>query len=333
MLRLIRVELIKQLRRPRTWVVLGFVILVPIIITIALKANPPSITDGGGGGDGGSRGGGVRFFYLASQSGLLVPIATLRVMSEFFLVVIFCLFAGDSIASEAGWGNLRFLLTRPIGRGRLIAAKLIVAAFYSALATLLIVVSGLIAGGIAFGYESISIPLLGISMSVGSILGNIALAGMLAAWGITGIAVFAFMLSTMMDNSAGAIMGAVGAVRRAVDPRRHRLDRPHSLRLPDVLQRRVGRPLPWGRLRRRHGAQRRGADPVRDRLRRYRALVVPPQGRHELVTAPRARSSSGCGEHGRHVGAFDHTAEPVARERVHRVEGVRASVGIQREPG
>ncbi len=112
MLRLIRVELIKQLRRPRTWVALGFVIIVPIIITIALKANPPSINDGGGGG-GAAGGGGVRFFYLASQSGLLVPIATLRVMSEFFLVVIFCLFAGDSIASEAGWGNLRFLLTRP----------------------------------------------------------------------------------------------------------------------------------------------------------------------------------------------------------------------------
>jgi ABC-2 type transport system permease protein len=208
MLRLIRVELVKQLRRPRTWVVLAFVILVPIIITIALKANPPSINDGGGGGEG--RGGGVRFFYLASQSGLLVPIATLRVMSEFFLVVIFCLFAGDSIASEAGWGNLRFLLTRPIGRGKLLAAKLVVAAFYSGLATALIVVSGLIAGGIAFGYEGVSIPLLGISMSVGSILGNIALSAVLAAWGIAGIAAFAFMLSTMMDNSAGAIMGAVG---------------------------------------------------------------------------------------------------------------------------
>jgi ABC-2 type transport system permease protein len=208
MLRLIRVELVKQLRRPRTWVVLAFVVIVPIIITIALKANPPSISDGGGGGDG--RGGGVRFFYLASQSGLLVPIATLRVMSEFFLVVIFCLFAGDAIASEAGWGNLRFLLTRPIGRGRLLLAKLIVAAFYSGLATVLILVSGLIAGGIAFGYEGINVPLLGISMSVGSILGNIVLAGMLAAWGIAGVAAFAFMLSTMMDNSAGAIMGAVG---------------------------------------------------------------------------------------------------------------------------
>jgi ABC-2 type transport system permease protein len=206
MLRLIRVEIVKQFRRPRTWVVLAFVILVPIIITIALKANPPSLNDGRGEG----RNGGAQFFFLAAQSGLLVPIATLRVMSEFFLVVIFCLFAGDSIASEAGWGNLRFLLTRPIGRGKLLAAKLIVAAFYSGLATALIVVSGLIAGGIAFGYESISVPLLGISMSVGSILGNIALAAVLAAWGIAGVAAFAFMLSTMMDNSAGAIMGAVG---------------------------------------------------------------------------------------------------------------------------
>ncbi len=207
MLRLIRVELVKQLRRPRTWVVLAFVVLVPIIITVALKANPPSLNDGGGGG---GRDGGPRFFYLAAQSGLLVPIATLRVMSEFFLVVIFCLFAGDSVASEAGWGNLRFLLTRPIGRGRLLAAKLIVAACYSALATVLILVSGLIAGGIAFGYKGIEIPILGISMSVGSILGDIALAGVLAAWGIAGVAAFAFMLSTMMDNSAGAIMGAVG---------------------------------------------------------------------------------------------------------------------------
>ena len=208
MLRLIRVELVKQFRRPRTWVALGFVILVPIIITIALKSNPPSLNDGGGGG--GGRDGGVRFFYLASQSGLLVPIATLRVMSEFFLVVIFCMFAGDSIASEAGWGNLRFLLTRPIGRTRLVVAKLIVAGFYCALAATLILVSGLIAGGIAFGYEGLSIPILGLSMSVGTILAKMVLAGGLAAWGIAGIAAFAFMLSTMMDNSAGAIMGAVG---------------------------------------------------------------------------------------------------------------------------
>ncbi len=205
MLRLVRVELAKQLARPRTWVALGFVVLVPIIITIALKTNPPDLNSPGRGD-----GNGPRFFVLATQSGLLVPVAALRVMSEFFLVVIFCLFAGDAIASEAGWGNLRFLLTRPIGRGRLLAAKLVVAAFDCALATVLILASGLLAGGIAFGFGSVSVPLLGVSQSAGTLFGNMLLSGLLAAWGIAGVAAFGFMLSTMMDNSAGAIFGALG---------------------------------------------------------------------------------------------------------------------------
>jgi ABC-2 type transport system permease protein len=201
--RLLRVELHKQLRRPRTWVALGFAMLVPLIITIALKANPPDLSEEAGRE-------GARFFVLASQSGLLVPMAALRVMSEFFLIVIFCLFAGDAIASEAGWGNLRFVLTRPVGRTRLVIAKLVVAACYSVLATALILVVGVVAGGLAFGFEPIVVPFFGVTQSVGEILGNIALSGVLAAWGIAGIASFAFMLSTMMDNSAGAIFGAVG---------------------------------------------------------------------------------------------------------------------------
>ena len=32
MLRLVRTEMVKQVRRPRTWVALGFVTIVPIII-------------------------------------------------------------------------------------------------------------------------------------------------------------------------------------------------------------------------------------------------------------------------------------------------------------
>lgn len=207
MVRLVRTEISKQFRRPRTWVVLAFVILVPIIIAVALKTNPPEF---GGEGAGHGDGDGERFFLLATQTGLMVPVAALRVMSEFFLVVILCLFAGDAIASEAGWGNLRFLLTRPVSRPRLLTAKLIVAAGFGLLATTLVAISGVIAGGIAFGFEPLSIPLLNVSQSVGSLLANLGLAVLLAAWGIAGIAAFGFMLSTMMDNSAGAIFGAVG---------------------------------------------------------------------------------------------------------------------------
>ncbi len=207
MLRLLRIELFKQLRRPRTWVALAVVIAIPIIITVALKVSPPDAGPGSGRGGGEQEDG---LFQLATQSGLLIPAAALRVMSEFFLVVIICMFAGDAIASEAGWGNLRFLLTRPISRSRLLTAKLLVAATYGIFATAMIVVAGLIAGVIAFGFHPVTVPLIGISESTGSLLGHLGLSVVLAAWGIAGIAAFAFMLSTMMDNSAGAIFGAVG---------------------------------------------------------------------------------------------------------------------------
>ncbi len=203
---LLRTEMVKQLRRPRTWVAIAFVIAVPIIITIALKTNPPTLTPrGGGNGDGGPR-----FFALAPFSGLIVPLAALRVMSNFFLVVIFCMFMGDAIAAESGWGNLRFLLTRPIPRGRLLAAKFTVAALLALLVTVLVSLSGLIAGGLAFGFKGINVPIAGVDQSAGALIAHLLVATVLAAWGIAGVAAFGFMLSTMTDNAAGAIFGAVG---------------------------------------------------------------------------------------------------------------------------
>jgi ABC-2 type transport system permease protein len=203
MLRLIQTELSKQMRRPRTWVALGFLVIVPVIITVALKLNPPDL---GGGGEG--RGG--QFFFLATQTGLFLPVAALRVMSAFFLVVVICMFAGDAVASEAGWGNLRYLLVRPVSRGRLLTAKLFVVAVFGLLSTVLVALSGLICGALAFGVDPINIPFIGISMSASDIIVNLALASLLITWGLAGVITFGFMLSTMTDSSAGAIFGAVG---------------------------------------------------------------------------------------------------------------------------
>jgi ABC-2 type transport system permease protein len=201
MLRLIRTELVKQVRRPRTWVALGFLVIVPVIIAVALKLNPPDLS---------SERDGPRYFYLATQSGLFLPVAALRVMSGFFLVVVICMFAGDAIASEAGWGNLRYVLVRPVSRGRLLTAKLFVAAVFALVSTALVALSGLVAGVIAFGWDPVSIPFVGLSQSAGDIIGNLALASVLITWGLAGVVTFGFMLSTMTDSSAGAIFGAVG---------------------------------------------------------------------------------------------------------------------------
>jgi ABC-2 type transport system permease protein len=200
MLRLVKTELAKQVLRPRTWVALGFVVAVPIVITVALKLNPPDFS-----GDGEDR-----FFFLATQTGLAVPIAALELMSAFFLVVVICTFAGDAVAGEAGWGNLRYLLTRPVGRGRLLAAKLFVASLFALLSTALVALSGLAAGVAAFGWHPIEIPFLGLSQSPGEIVVHLAIAVLLITWGLAAIIAFGFMISTMTDGAAGAIFAAVG---------------------------------------------------------------------------------------------------------------------------
>lgn len=211
-MRLLKTELVKQIRRPRTWVALGFVSVVPIIVTIALKANPPSFEGGGDVEE--------RFFFLSTQTGLIVPMASLLLMSRFFLVVVLCLFAGDAVASEASWGNLRFLLVRPVGRGRLLAAKLASAALFGLLATALVVVAGTIAGVIAFGWHPLDFEAAaggfagfvpdGLTQSPARLVYHLALATVVVTWGLSAILAFGFMLSTMTDSPAGAVFGAVG---------------------------------------------------------------------------------------------------------------------------
>ena len=130
-LAVMRTELVKSLRRTRTYVAYGILVLIPIIMAMAINLNPP---DGRGEG---------RLLVLASQTGLLLPGFALRVTSAFMLVIVVALFGGDAIAGEASWGNLRYLLMRPIGRGRLVFSKFVVAVFCAWVAVVIVVVTAL----------------------------------------------------------------------------------------------------------------------------------------------------------------------------------------------
>jgi ABC-2 type transport system permease protein len=207
-LKLFTTEMSKQWRRPRTYVALGLTMAVPLIIVIALKANPPSQPrDFGDTAD--------LFFYRSTKTGLFLPVAALRVMSRFLLVIVVALFAGDAIASEASWGNLRALLVRPIGRGRLLGSKLIAAALLGLIGTVLIVVTGLVAGGIGFGWHSIGSalsfgPLTVAGPSTLHWLFNLGIAVLYVFWSLSSVLAFAFMVSTMTDSPAGAVFAGFG---------------------------------------------------------------------------------------------------------------------------
>ena len=204
----VRTEAVKTTRRLRTYVAFGVVVVIPVIMTIALKLNPPD-------NEGGQNGGGLLF--LASRfSGLVMPAAALALMSAFLLIIIVDIFGGDAMASDASWGNLRFVLMRPVGRVKLLFAKLGVAVLVSWLAVLTVVVVALVAGGIAFGWHGLDAPHFEngqfslIHQSVGDLLWHLAIATAYVSWMLTGLVAFTFLLSCITDSPAGATVTGVG---------------------------------------------------------------------------------------------------------------------------
>ncbi|MDQ1456888.1 MAG: type transport system permease protein, partial [Actinomycetota bacterium] len=148
MIALIRTEFTKAARRTRTLVIALLLVGLPTLIVVAINSR-------GNRGDGDQ---GEGLFRLAQLSGFLVPAAVLSAMSGFLLVVIAGTFAGDSVAGDAAWGNLRYLLMRPVPRGRLLVAKAIVAGMLIWAATILVALAGLVAGVVLFGAKSVTVP-------------------------------------------------------------------------------------------------------------------------------------------------------------------------------
>ena len=210
MIALLRTELTKAARRTRTLVIVLLLVGLPTLIVVAINAH----------GNRPERDGGEGLFRLAHQSGLLVPVAVLSVMSGFLLIVIAGTFAGDSVSGDAAWGNLRYLLMRPVPRGRLLIAKAIVAGVLIWAATILVAVAGLVAGVIIFGAHPVTVPgvavlgkavsFAGFRLDTGALLVRSAIATVYIAFGFTALLALGTFFSTLTDTATSAIGATVG---------------------------------------------------------------------------------------------------------------------------
>src|SRR6185312_5909246 len=99
---------------------------------------------------------------------------TLFAATGFLLVVVFALFAGDSVASEASWSSLRYLLAAPVPRGRLLRQKAGVAALLSVVALVLLPAVALAVGVLAYGVGDLVSP-TGQSLDFATAAGRLAL--------------------------------------------------------------------------------------------------------------------------------------------------------------
>ena len=138
---MIRVELLKMLRRPRTWVIIGMLVALPTLVAMLL-----AITDLGP-----RPGKGPPFLSAVLNDGTLFPLAALGVVLPLFLPIAVAVLGGDAIAGETQTGTLRYLLVRPVGRTHLLVAKLVTVVAFVVLAVLVVSAVSYVEGRLLLG--------------------------------------------------------------------------------------------------------------------------------------------------------------------------------------
>ncbi|MEV0806986.1 ABC transporter permease subunit [Micromonospora sp. NPDC050200] len=194
-------EFRRQASRRRTQLALGFMVALPLIILIAFQFNSGN-EDRNRNNEFGS------LVDLAVSGGLNFTLFSIFVSSSFLLVVVVALFCGDTVASEASWGSLRYLLAVPVPRSRLLAVKLLVALAYSALALLLLAGTALLAGTLRYGWAPLRSQVAAELAPGEGLLRLLAVLGYLAVVLLV-VAGLAFLLSVSTDAALGAVGGAV----------------------------------------------------------------------------------------------------------------------------
>jgi ABC-2 type transport system permease protein len=229
---MIGVELVKLVRRPRTWISLILTCALPFVVAVFIAVThltPPP-------------GQGSAFLSEVLQSGALYPAAALAMVLPVFLPVATAVVAGDSIAGEATTGTLRYLLVRPVGRTRLLVAKLISITSYVLLVVIAVTVTAYATGVLMLGpsragavahavnpgsvpTSGVGAPTAGVAPGAGAVtslsgtpLSLLQLAertmGAIAfiAVSMLGVAAIALFLSTITSSALGAAMGALAAL-------------------------------------------------------------------------------------------------------------------------
>jgi ABC-2 type transport system permease protein len=193
------VELVRQLKRRRTQVAFALVALLPVILWIAFEL-----------ADDGPPTGSLNLVDLARGSGPNFAVFALFASASFLLVVVVALFFGDTVAAEASWSSLRYLLAAPIPRARLLRQKALVAAGLSVSALLLLPVVSLVVGTLAYGADDMVSP-TGESLGFATAAGRVVLGALYVAVQLSWVAGLAMLLSVSTDAPLGAVGGAVMA--------------------------------------------------------------------------------------------------------------------------
>jgi ABC-2 type transport system permease protein len=182
--------------RRRNLLLLAVTVVFPVVIGIALRVTAPHPQGGNGPG--------VAFFNQLAGNGVFLTFIALSTLLVLVLPVVVSVVAGDSVAGEAGYGTLRYLLAVPAGRTRLLGVKLAAIIAFGLGATLIVSATSLVVGAILFPVGPVTL-LSGVTVPLAEgllrvLFVTLYVAGAMAALGAIGLAI-----STLTEHAIGAI--------------------------------------------------------------------------------------------------------------------------------
>jgi ABC-2 type transport system permease protein len=200
---MILVELLKLGRRPRTWVSVGLLCALPVVVAIFLAVRHIGPKPGGE----------PAFLSAVLANGALFSAAGLAIVLPVFLPVAVAIVGGDAVAGEATGGTLRYLLLRPVSRTRLLVAKLISVTVYTGFAVVAVTLTSYVAGVSLFESE----PTAVVTVSGTTLTSTQLVVRILAAIGyvsvsMLGVGAIAMFLSTLTDSPLAATLGALASL-------------------------------------------------------------------------------------------------------------------------
>ncbi|MCU1542464.1 MAG: transporter permease [Microbacteriaceae bacterium] len=191
-------ELSVLFRRRRTWALLGALAAVPVLIAIAVRlSSEPN-----------SPGDGPPFLDSITQNGLFVAVTGLVVSVPLFLPLTVGVVAGDTIAGEANLGTLRYLLVSPAGRIRLLLVKYAGAVVFCVVATLVMVVAGVLIGAALFPIGPVTL-ISGDTIGVGGFALRALLVAAYVSVSLLGLSAIGLFISTLTTVPVGAMAATI----------------------------------------------------------------------------------------------------------------------------
>lgn len=196
--RLLRSELGLVFRRRRNQALLVALAGIPVLVGVAVRLSAPHAGEG------------PAFLGQITQNGLFLAFTALVVAVPFFLPLALAVVAGESVAGEAGTGTLRYLLTVPASRPRLLAVKYAGIVAYGVAAAGVVALTGILVGLALFPVGPVTL-LSGATIGVAESLLRAGLVAAYVAAMLAGLGAIGLFVSTLTEVPVGA-MAATAAL-------------------------------------------------------------------------------------------------------------------------